>query len=287
MLFLLAFLSLTLALPFASITSLVGTLPQDLQAQQKRLWVIGDVHGCLDELNALLVKMQYEPSNDQLIFTGDLVGKGPKSVQVVQRVQELNGLTVRGNHDDKVIRWKGFLNEYTARTGSKHAGTYVDESEVPEGLKLGREHQMLANLLPQPDYEFLRDSPLILVIPDHAALVVHAGLDPRFSLNELDQQDPMTIMTMRSIDQGIASEDHQGTPWYEAWNEKQRESKRPWTVYYGHDARKGLQLHDYTVGVDTGCVNGRELTAIEIPTRTRISVPCQRHFRDADKTSNV
>jgi hypothetical protein len=74
-----------------------------------KLIIIGDVHGCLDELKILLDKCLYK-KGDALIFVGDLVNKGPSSAGVVKFVREIGACCVRGNHDDaalaKYLKWK-------------------------------------------------------------------------------------------------------------------------------------------------------------------------------------
>lgn len=74
-----------------------------------RLLVIGDVHGMLDELKDLLKKADFTTSRgDRVIFVGDLVNKGPESAGVVQYAMDMNATSVRGNHEDKVLRvWAG------------------------------------------------------------------------------------------------------------------------------------------------------------------------------------
>ena len=80
-----------------------ATIQRALQ-RQPRVIAIGDVHGCLDELQALLRRCDYRPG-DLIIFLGDLVSKGPDSLAVVQLARELGAMGVRGNHDFEVIRW--------------------------------------------------------------------------------------------------------------------------------------------------------------------------------------
>lgn len=76
----------------------------------RRLILIGDVHGALDELKALLQKVDFDPSSgiDHLVLTGDMVAKGPKSGGVLDLMKKLNeagvASCVRGNHDDRVVR---------------------------------------------------------------------------------------------------------------------------------------------------------------------------------------
>jgi hypothetical protein len=69
-----------------------------------RVIAIGDVHGCIDELQDLLRLCDYQPG-DQVVFLGDLVSKGPDSISVVQMAREIGAIGVRGNHDFEVIRW--------------------------------------------------------------------------------------------------------------------------------------------------------------------------------------
>jgi hypothetical protein len=71
-----------------------------------RLLIIGDVHGMLDQLEALLSKADHSTSRGDrvILFVGDLVNKGPKSSGVVQYAMDINATSVRGNHEDKVLR---------------------------------------------------------------------------------------------------------------------------------------------------------------------------------------
>ena len=70
---------------------------------RSRLIVVGDVHGCFDELRILLEKCAYSSVQDSLIFVGDLVNKGPSSAAVVKFARSIGAYCVRGNHDDAAI----------------------------------------------------------------------------------------------------------------------------------------------------------------------------------------
>ncbi len=83
---------------------LVDAVTQRAIERQPRVIAIGDVHGCIDELQALLRRCDYRPG-DLIVFLGDLVSKGPDSLSVVQMARELGAIGVRGNHDFEVIRW--------------------------------------------------------------------------------------------------------------------------------------------------------------------------------------
>ena len=83
---------------------LLDAVTQRALERQPRVIAIGDVHGCIDELQALLRRCDYRPG-DLIVFLGDMVSKGPDSLACVQMARELGALGVRGNHDFEVIRW--------------------------------------------------------------------------------------------------------------------------------------------------------------------------------------
>jgi hypothetical protein len=83
---------------------LLDSVVQRSLQRHPRLIAIGDVHGCIDELQALLRKCDYR-IGDLVLFLGDLVSKGPDSLSVVQMAREIGAIGVRGNHDFEVIRW--------------------------------------------------------------------------------------------------------------------------------------------------------------------------------------
>ncbi|RUS18758.1 Metallo-dependent phosphatase-like protein [Endogone sp. FLAS-F59071] len=267
--------------PYANLTQL-ATLPALITASSthRRLIVVGDVHGCLDELNALLVKVQFDPTSDHLIFAGDLLAKGPKSIEVLRRVKELGASCVRGNHDDKVIRWKGYQLQLQMEHRDKEAEEYVDPKEMPEEFRESNmsEHRLLARALTFSDYAFLLSCPLILEIPEFNSLVVHAGLDPSIPSREIKTQDPQKVMYMRNIYKDVPrAGTKRGKHWAKIWNDVQRLHRFPLTVWYGHDAKRGLRIMPFSVGTDTGCVYGRMLTAVTMPEREVISVPCKKY----------
>lgn len=63
-----------------------------------RTLIIGDVHGCIDELRDLLTELQYRPGADRLYFIGDLINKGPSSLEVFRYFQSLDAVSILGNH---------------------------------------------------------------------------------------------------------------------------------------------------------------------------------------------
>jgi hypothetical protein len=221
-----------------------------------RTLIVGDVHGCLEELEDLLEESGWE-EDDQLVLVGDLVAKGPDSLGVIRLMREMRARAVRGNHDQHCLKW----------WDAKCAG-----DELPE---LKPAHQRVADELDEEDWRWLAALPLWIELPEQDALVVHAGLLPDLPLEE---QDPYDLMNMRSIlDDGTPSRSYEeGTPWASVW-------PGPRLVLFGHDAVRGLQNRPHSVGLDTGCVYGGWLTGLWLPRRDLVSVPARGTYAQPGK----
>lgn len=115
---------------------------------------IGDVHGMLDELQALIAKLKVSTGEDRLVFVGDLVDKGPDSLGVLRYVRELGALVVIGNHEEKALRFylKGKLDQLK------------DQSWVYEAA--------------EKDWAFIESMPLTWFDPELNIRVVHGGIFP-------------------------------------------------------------------------------------------------------------
>lgn len=133
----------------------------------------------------------------------------------------------------------------------------------------------------QDEYEYLSSCPVILHLPQfNNSIVVHGGLDP--NINSLEGQVPFLVMNMRDIDKdNQPSKDNDvGVQWAEEWNVYQDNSTINDTeIFYGHDASRGLNIQEHTFGVDTGCVYGRKLTAINMQTKELTSVKCKAYSK--------
>jgi hypothetical protein len=251
-----------------------------------RLIFVGDVHGCLDELKALLDKVNFNTHKDHLITTGDLISKGPHSTRTVDFVREMRASCVRGNHEDRVLLMANDMNSTLLRfeNPAKNGG---DSPAEPSIALPDSPDRALAASLTAEQISYLESCPVILRVGfmRHLAgdlVVVHAGLVPGVSL---ERQDPTAVMSMRSIDLSTHvpskhSSSVGGVHWIKLWNKYQKSLPTHWsffpttdpdaqhakdshtTVIYGHDAKKGLQLHPYSKGIDTGCVRGGKLTAL-------------------------
>lgn len=128
--------------PYANMTKLVAYDANSPVVNKARVFVIGDIHGCVNEFNQILTAINFNSTTDQIILAGDLTATGPDSIGVIRRAQEIGALCVRGNHDDKVIRMKTYEN--TNGAASMSGTAVMNEGPVPDPLNFGNEHQSIA-----------------------------------------------------------------------------------------------------------------------------------------------
>ena len=130
-------------------------------------YVIGDLQGCFDELQSLLKSINYQPENDHLWFVGDIVNRGPKSLECLRFVKELNEQgkadMVLGNHDFHLLAAYAGLEKFTSKSDT------------------------LSDILNDPDVDnlldWLRLQPLLVTHPIYQAVMVHAGIPPQWTIN--------------------------------------------------------------------------------------------------------
>ena len=254
-------------------------------------FVIGDIQGCFDELQELVDYISYDPKKDQLWFVGDLVNRGPKSLETLRWVMSLgnSAVTVLGNHDLHLL--------------ALHAG--VKEVKTTSSLYSTLHANDIDELV-----EWLRSQPLMLYNKQLEFALVHAGLAPQWtvknamryseevesalqsknykdflfnmygdqpnqwdaSLKDWDRLRAITNFMTRvryCDDQGVISFSDKGPPgtqstgmkpWYEIATRKSQDT----SVVFGHWSTLGY-VNDYNViSTDTGCLWGGKLTAIKI-----------------------
>src|SRR5205085_418604 len=202
-----------------------------------RTIVIGDIHGCYDELVELLGKLTLSPE-DRLVAVGDLTVKGPKSREVLDLFSNDSRFSsVVGNHDLALVRhWRS----ENASLKSSQAKAFA-ELETPDGRYL----------------RYLASLPLFIDL--HTHVVVHAGLRPGVPLNEQSADDLLELRTL-----GKNRTSRKGTPWYEVYEGP--------TALFGHWPASNPRIAKHAIGLDTGCVYGGELTAYVIETGDFVSV---------------
>ena len=228
--------------------------------------IIGDVHGCYDELLALLDKLGYDiqpshitpPPGRKAIFLGDLVDRGPKTPQVLDLVMQMvdsgTALCVPGNHDTRLVR---------ALQGKKVRPTY-GLSETLEQLESYpiEDHKRYAKFL---------DSLVSHYILDNGNLIVaHAGMK-----EELAGRTSGTVRAFALYGETTGETDEYGLPIRLNWAARYRGKA---TVVYGHTPVSDLEWLNNTINIDTGCTYGGALTALRYPEKESVSVPALKTY---------
>ncbi|KAG8864938.1 hypothetical protein FRB96_003525 [Tulasnella sp. 330] len=178
-----------------------------LEDQDKRLILIGDIHGMANSFEALLEKVDYKPAQDTLIHLGDIVAKGPMSLEVLDQLSRQNITGVRGNHDQMVLEWRGYMDWVQKQKGGlkwfenmvkkklspkeyEDLGKSQKKFPFPKDWEWGSDHWTIARKMSTMHYEYLRNLPLIIHLPSLHTFAVHAGIlpiDPKKPIHEKHQ----------------------------------------------------------------------------------------------------
>lgn len=209
-----------------------------------RTIVIGDIHGCFDELSDLLKLVELRPE-DRVIAVGDLVGKGTRSGEVLDRfIEDVRFSSVIGNHDRALRQyWRGDPRRLTK-----------EQRITARQLESQRERYAA----------YLRSLPFTINLGTH--LVVHAGVRPGVPLRLQMTSDLTEIRTM-----GANPSSRRGVPWYRVYRGRRM-------VLFGHWPAKVPRLSPCAIGLDTGCVYGGRLTGYIIESNQFVSVPARRAY---------
>ena len=271
------------------------------------VYAIGDVQGCFDELQDLLASIRYRRGRDRLWFVGDLVNRGPKSLEVLRFVAELgdDAAVVLGNHD---------LHLLAAGAGvrpPRPQDTFQAILDAPDGEAL---------------IEWLAGQPLLVREPGTGFTLIHAGLPPQWSVDDAarlarevetalggdDRQGFLENMygnkprrwreslsgwkrlrfitnaltRIRYVDaEGRLNLDETGPPgtqpdtlipWFEVSDRRSRDEP----IVFGHWAtlqlERALDTGHGVYHLDTGCVWGGRLTALRLDDEKYFSVPSRQ-----------
>lgn len=222
---------------FATIRAIVERSP--------RVFAFGDIHGCYAELKSLIdvLKTEHDTSaQDQFVFIGDYIDRGPRSKDVIDflihfREEYPKTVFLRGNHEDMLLDFLGLGGTsgevYLANGGVDFFKSY---GIVPEG-----QLSKIREQFPPGHLDFFTKTELGVTLGEF--LFVHAGVDPQRSIED---QNPHTLMWVRS--EFIQKEHNLGK-----------------TVVFGHTPFEDVMLHlPYKIGIDTGLVYGNRLSVVEL-----------------------
>ena len=264
-------------------------------------YAIGDVQGCMHALQQLLDACGYDRTSDRLWFVGDLVNRGPDSLETLRLVKSLGAgaVTVLGNHDFHLLA-------VAAGLARKHRSDTLDE------------------VLAAPDREelltWLRQQPMLHV--EDNWVMVHAGLLPQWSVAQAqllaqevesalrganwreflaqlygDKPDAwgeglrgadrlrvivnaMARMRFCTVDGTIElrtkGETAKAPPGYVPWFDAPGRASRDHTLVCGHWSTLGLKLRPDLLALDSGCVWGGSLSAVRLEDRRLFQVPCEQ-----------
>jgi bis(5'-nucleosyl)-tetraphosphatase (symmetrical) len=267
-------------------------------------WAVGDVQGCCDELEQLLARIRFSAERDQLWLVGDLVNRGPKSLETLRLVRSLgaNAISVLGNHDLHLLAVR--------LVGAKQ-----------------RRSDTLAPILAAADcdtlLEWLQQLPLAHFERAHQDLLLHAGVLPQWTVPQTLQlaaeveralrEDPRTLLSGMYGDQpdrwqpalsGLArlrltinvltrlrfctpdgrvdfrqkgKPESAPSPWL-PWFKVPDRASRGERLVFGHWSALGFHSERGVLALDTGCVWGGALTAVNLDDREAppVSVPSRQ-----------
>lgn len=250
-------------------------MPSNRKHERGPFDLIGDVHGCLEELRALVGRLGYtvavadghfrvaHPSGRKLVFVGDLVDRGPDTPGVLRFVMDAvaqgSALCVVGNHDDKLLR--------------KLRGAHV---RIAHGLALSLEQ------LARQSVEFSAEVATFLgSLVDHYVLdagrlvVAHGGMRA-----DLQGRDSRQVRAFALYGDTTGETDDDGYPVRRNWAADYRGQAM---VVYGHTPVLEAQWQGNTIDIDTGCVFGGRLTALRYPEREVVHVQAARVYYEPSR----
>lgn len=268
-------------------------------------WAIGDIQGCFDEFEALLRAIDFRPDRDRLWLVGDLVNRGPQSLQVLRFVRALgdSAVTVLGNHDLHLLAVAAGHGQI------KRGDTLHAVLEAPDRGEL---------------LDWLRGRPLFHFDAGLGVAMVHAALAPGWSIADAAARAAEVETALRQDADSFFRHMYGDTP--HRWDESLRGAQRlrvitdyltrvrfcrpdgtydmrakgppgtqpdgflPWyelparasagtPIVFGHWSAVGVIGRDDVYALDTGCIWGRQLSALSLDEWRWVSVDCARHGR--------
>jgi len=264
-------------------------------------YIIGDLQGCYDELMTLLKQINYHPKHDELWFAGDIVNRGPKSLECLEFVKSLGskGKMVLGNHDFHL------LSAYSGKAKTKTLEPILNAPNADELIN------------------WLRHQPLIIQHPNLPVVMVHAGIPPQWNIKEaltyaqevehiLQSHHWKEALTEHLYgDQPSQWNEHlkdwdrsryiinafvrmrfcsktgelefktktmpnaQNNPLFQPWFSHPNRKNKDQEIFFGHWSTLGAMDAYQVHSTDTGCLWGGKLTAYCLETQQRHTLNCQ------------
>jgi protein phosphatase len=247
----------------------------NLRSEHGPFDIIGDVHGCFDELIELLTLLGYaaqpsaawqHPGGRKMVFVGDLVDRGPKIPEVVRLVMESvkagSALCVPGNHDVKFMR-KIWGKDVQITHGLADSLTQFETYE--------KDYRGFSRVAA----EFIDDLVSHYVFDDGKLVVAHAGMK-----ETMQGRGSGAVREFALYGETTGETDEFGLPVRYNWAAEYRGSA---AVVYGHTPVPEPEWLNRTINIDTGCVFGGKLTALRYPEKELASVPARQTYAEPRK----
>lgn len=203
----------------------------------KNIFAIGDIHGCLVKLRALIGKIPIDFTRDTLLFIGDYIDRGPHSVEVVDylinfKKRHPGVIFLKGNHEDMLEKYLNGTDRFTylLNGGQRTLDSYLNQTTKSEAFPIPAHHK-----------DFYRS--LKLYYETDKYIFVHAGMRPKVQLEFQENEDLLWIR-----DKFI----------YTKYNFGKR-------VIFGHTPLSKPLVESNKIGIDTGAVYGNVLTCVRLP----------------------
>ncbi len=218
-----------------------------------RLFAIGDIHGCPDELEAILKAIK-PGAGDTVVFIGDYVDRGPSARDVVERLigfsnEPCESVFLKGNHEDMMLSFLGLPGNYGESFLLNGGAATLDSYGVGQA-----DLERATDRIPERHLNFFRNLAVSYLRPPY--LFVHAGVMP---MRQLEEQSVEDLLWIRQ--EFIFNPHELGQ-----------------TVLFGHTPMREVMVDlPYKIGIDTGLVYGNKLTCIELIEGTLFQVARGSH----------
>jgi len=263
-------------------------------------YIVGDVQGCFTELQLLLKKVEFDPAKDKLWLVGDLVNRGPSSLEVLRLVKSLGdgAITVLGNHDLHLLAVDAGVAQLHRSDTLDEILAAPDREALLDWLRLQRlmhvegNHAMVhAGLLPQWSIKqaskLAREVESALRSDDYVKFLEHMyGNTPNRWDDELTGYKRLRVITNAftrlrvctpegEMEYKFKGEVEKMPAGYVPWFDVPKRASQDATVIFGHWSALGLKITPNVIALDTGCLWGGSLTAIRLEDRHLFQVECQ------------
>jgi serine/threonine protein phosphatase 1 len=221
---------------------------REIEEIPARLFVVGDIHGCAEELNIMLAHLEANESlsdDDLIVFIGDYIDRGPSSKEVVDSLIAFHSrypqtIFLRGNHEDMLLDFLG----YEGTLGHSYLVNGGQATTQSYGCLPAPKREQLGAAIPTSHLAFFLNLERYIIVGDY--VIVHAGLNP---LRDVRSQLNEDIFWIR--DEFIQNIHNFGR-----------------IVVFGHTPYEDVLVHPpYKIGIDTGLVYGNLLSVVELTNR--------------------